>query len=733
LIESIIVPGRTPFDHEQVTISGLKRVNFFFGSNGSGKTTLSRVIEDGAQNQTCDYLKWTDGQRLRTYVYNIDFVNKNFSQSNDVPGVFTIGEEANEVEKSIDELKQEIEKCTNKIAGENKNLAEAKSHLEEINSSLSDICWNLKSELPQSFKHAWKGVGSKKAAFRDKLIGFVNEEATDSEPCALEELQRRAEIVYDDSVQHVNSIGEIAFTPLSSLEKEEILERVIVGSDDVPISKLINSLGNSDWVASGRNYIKGSNICPFCQKPTIDDEFRNDLERFFDESYEADLGELRRISTEYTKTSTVIIRSIESVCNNYAQFIEGDRPHTLFEQLKRLIQHNKSTISKKIETPSLKAGIVDTANVYKELNDELSTVRQKVDKYNDTVENRSSEIAVLDQDIWRYCSAKALPRIENLMESKRNISKKMNGLSEAQQNQKDRLRSLKKQLSEMERRVTNVRETALVINGLLERFGFMNFKLEVMDDERSYRIVRNNGEPAMETLSEGETSFLTFLYFYQLANGSQDPSGASIPRVIVIDDPISSMDSDVLFIVSSLVRRLADDARQGEGLTKQLIVLTHNMTFYKEVTHVQGREGNAKTAYYFIRKKRDCSTVEFCEKSPITSTYEQLWAELFQDECSPLTAQNVARRIVETFFGLMGEPKVDEVILSLQGVDLEVARSFLSWANAGSHILFDDETFVNTLATTENYRRVLETIFKCSNYGEHYNHMLSLIEKRVGD
>ena len=56
------------------------------------------------------------------------------------------------------------------------------------------------------------------------------------------------------------------------------------------------------------------------------------------------------------------------------------------------------------------------------------------------------------------------------------------------------------------------------------------------------------------TLSEGEVTFITFLYFLQWIKGSQNEEDVTQDRVIVIDDPISSLDSNILFVVSSFKR-----------------------------------------------------------------------------------------------------------------------------------------------------------------------------------
>nr|WP_309144711.1 AAA family ATPase [Bacillus sp. EB600] len=84
-------------------------------------------------------------------------------------------------------------------------------------------------------------------------------------------------------------------------------------------------------------------------------------------------------------------------------------------------------------------------------------------------------------------------------------------------------------------------------------------------------------------MSEGEKTFITFLYFYHLIKGSNSTKQITVDKVIVIDDPISSLDSDILFIVSCLIRKLIDEIREDKHTNnKQLIILTHNVFFQKQ-------------------------------------------------------------------------------------------------------------------------------------------------------
>ena len=95
-----------------------------------------------------------------------------------------------------------------------------------------------------------------------------------------------------------------------------------------------------------------------------------------------------------------------------------------------------------------------------------------------------------------------------------------------------------------------------------------------------------------------------------MVQGSISESGDSREKIVVIDDPVSSMDSSALFIVSTLVRKLIEICRNNadnrfptvEGnFIKQIFILTHNAYFHREVT--QGYVDKYEyVSFYLIRK-----------------------------------------------------------------------------------------------------------------------------------
>jgi len=114
MIESIIISGVATFGTTPEQVNELSQFNFFFGSNGTGKTTVSRVIADETEFPGCS-VTWKAGTKLQPLVYNRDFVERNFNQSAELKGVFTLGEKQADTLKKIATTKSEFDALTAKI------------------------------------------------------------------------------------------------------------------------------------------------------------------------------------------------------------------------------------------------------------------------------------------------------------------------------------------------------------------------------------------------------------------------------------------------------------------------------------------------------------------------------------------------------------------------------------------------------------------------------------------
>ena len=260
--------------------------------------------------------------------------------------------------------------------------------------------------------------------------------------------------------------------------------------------------------------------------------------------------------------------------------------------------------------------------------------------------------------------------------------------------------------------------------------GLTIFLSALLQKANHYQIKRPDETLAEQTLSEGEVTFITFLYYLQWIKGSQNEQDVTQDRIIVIDDPISSLDSNVLFIVSTLLKDVINKVLDNDTNIKQVFILTHNVYFHKELSfRGNGKEHNKDTHYWILRKKNDITNIQYYgQENPISSSYELLWKELKEAQNnSCMTIQNVMRRIIENYFKLLGKYNDDNIIKKFDDYESqEICRSLLSWVNDGSHCIPDDLYIERTDDMLERYMTVFKAIFEYTHHIEHYNMMMGI-------
>jgi wobble nucleotide-excising tRNase len=197
-------------------------------------------------------------------------------------------------------------------------------------------------------------------------------------------------------------------------------------------------------------------------------------------------------------------------------------------------------------------------------------------------------------------------------------------------------------------------------------------------------------------------------------------------RVIVFDDPVSSLDSDVLFIVSALIKRVLDEACRGDGFIKQVFVMTHNIYFHKEVSFdpKRGKECRSHETFWIVRKLNDESVVVGHNYNPISTSYELLWQEVRSPDRSKITLQNTLRRILENYFKILGNLDKDVIVELFEGRDQQICGSLFSWVNDGSHSFNDDLYISADDAVIARYLDVFRRIFEVTRHQAHYEMMM---------
>lgn len=748
MIKKIVIKNVASFDDEGVTLDDLKRVNFIYGGNACGKTTISRVLScrDVPHVYPQCNVEW-EGEPLQVVTYNNDFRNNNFREA-DIPGVFTLGH------ASVEAI-EDIERMSKERAGFLKAVETAVAKINARNAEIDDLKSSRQEQL-------WKSVYKKNEEFKQCLKGFLYKNTFETKilevirtglPSPLPEigdLRRRYQFLFagGGTPSKKDIIPESSDLVLSLLEitNDEIWNRRIVGSEDVPIAALIQKLDIADWVHRGQSFLSHeSDVCPFCQKHTIDESFRKQLEGFFDEHYVHDIERISFLRDHYSE----LVKDVSAFYGDLLSKAESDLVGLLDSSLfgatiqlvKDAMASNLEMMEAKVKEPGITITFKDIKPLTANLQRLIDTANDAIRVNNEMVDNLLREKRSLIDDVWSYLGGLAIDEVQSI-ENK--IRGKEGALSQHRKDESSARESyarVDREIKAKESQVTSIQPTITRINNALKKFGFTGFSIQASPtDANKYQIQRKDGSWVENSLSEGEITFITFLYYMQLVKGSNTQSDIISPRVLVIDDPISSLDSNVLFVVSTMIKQLLKEVREPivghNSDIKQVFILTHNVYFHKEVTFINNRQkSRSDTNHWVLYKRGDISAVKsYGTDNPIKGSYELLWKELRerQEEMDNISIQNVMRRIIENYFIVFGGLNGKELIgdnFTEDPEELAIATSFASWYDEGSHDISDDLFVEHPNILTDKYMSVFKRLFYKLGHEAHYNMMMHIEEE----
>jgi wobble nucleotide-excising tRNase len=731
MIESITISDIATFGSTAESLNELSQFNFVFGSNGTGKTTVSRVIADESKFPTCE-VTWKGGTKLQPMVYNYDFIERNFNQSTELKGVFTLGEQNVDTLNKIATDKAAFDDFTKKIDTLKKGLqgddgtGGKQGELASLELALKEKCWAQKQKHDTKLQGAFEGYRGSSEKFKGKILQeWASNTAT---LISLSDLEKKAETVFGPTPTAEQVISAIDAAKLLVHESTPVLKKRVIGKEDVDIAAMIRKLGNSDWVREGRVFYEANeNVCPFCQQSTTE-TFAQSLNEYFDKTFETDSKAIDDLSASYKTDADRLQQQVISVIATPSKFLDVEKLKAKKELLDSRITINIQRIAGKKKEPSQIVELESLSNVLTAIKMLVDAANTLISDHNKMVLNITQERRTLSGQVWKYLLEEELKADLAAYKSTHESLSKAIIAMQAQVSTATRDKAKKfAEIRELEKQTTSTQPTIDGINSLLSSFGFRGFSIAKAPKGNFYKLVRLDGSDAKVTLSEGEKTFVTFLYFYHRLKGSYSESGMTTDRIVVFDDPVSSLDSDILFIVGSLIKGLFDEVRDKIGHIKQVFVLTHNVYFHKEVTFNTSRSRDVamkNETFWVVRKPGLESKVDKHTSNPIKTSYELLWSEVRKADRSNLTIQNTLRRILENYFKFFGGIDPKDVCKKLSGKEQIICNTLLSWVNDGSHYAHDDLYMSIDNTTVDTYLEVFRAIFEKSGHSAHYKMMM---------
>lgn len=561
----------------------LYRYNLVYGFNGSGKTTLSRLFSSLELGKISDHLPTntqfefclSNGENIthnknidrlvnNIAVFNSDYVDENFSwKEGAAKPIFYVGREQNEIGKQLKEQEKNIvytQSNINKYTQLVKRSDEVSREFKLETAKNISIAVNLRTYNARALDkdYAQTKYGKNNLLDEDRFREY-RKLLSQSEPLPIIEnipIKKLSQINLTDFVIEVHkSLGKtVGNLAAANLEKHE---------------EMLN------WVLKGYSYHDKLklNSCIFCQGELSENRKKN-LAYIIDANLDQIIIEVNNGITLVNETKALIQETLNSLPSpndieinhrrKYQEFLGGFNNRA--QQIFKILDTISSLLEKKISAPSV---IIDKdklpdeeacQNIEKQLKADIISIQESFSEHNISSKKFTELKAIASTELKNHFLSENSDRYDQVVRD--HIQDKEN-----LKQYTDELNIITQTIEELKNSIRQHGPAASAINTLIKNY-LLHDNIEIVPSDEGFEVHRNDGVIA-KNLSEGEKTAITFCYFLS----SLQAEGRNIKDlIIVVDDPISSLDTKSLNYVFGLIKAYLTSC-------SQLIILTHNINF----------------------------------------------------------------------------------------------------------------------------------------------------------
>jgi len=633
------------------------RYNLIYGWNGSGKTCFSRVLRsfetsknyyDHPKRQTEFEFKLDNGVSINhndlnafknIRIFNRDFIDESVFGIGGPKPIFFLGKESREDKEKVVAIEKELNGFRQNFDTKKTSLDKAKTNKDR---RLSDKARDVKIALITTKQDHYRnydrsdiesaiGKNSKKLEIPDQLKLPENR---------LTDLNKSIQQTIKAKIDPL-SIPNFDLSELEN-EVEDVLSKTVTSQ---VIEKLQKDEVINKWVEEGLQIHKEKSlkVCAFCDQMIPSDRFK-DLEKHFGTEYQIMIRSVQKLKD--TCTSRKIIIGLPSSSDLYdelvAEYIEEKKKA---EKTIKSVNHRLdvifSVLEKKEQNPFSLPWLEKTIAI--EVNS-LERINKIINKHNQKTGDFENQIDKAKQELELHYIADFLPTYNEMLSDIKKLE--------------DECSDLKGKIEDKENEIKTIRDKlvshhipAQQINDDLQSFlGRNDIQLIATESKEGYKITRN-GEIAKD-LSEGEKTALAIVYFLTKINEEGFDLNNS---VVVIDDPVSSLDSNSIFQAFSFIKESIKEA-------SQIFILTHHFDFFRQVKNWFSYCPKSEQAYFMTvcREESEQRNSSILEIDKLLLDYESEYHFLFSvlykiakeknhDLERIYPVPNIARKFLESF------------------------------------------------------------------------------------
>nr|WRE07241.1 AAA family ATPase [Helicobacter pylori] len=648
---------------DMIEMDEFKHYNIIFGNNGCGKTSLTRAFEllisknkhiekyrtiSTAESPSIEFECKDESYTIepnsnigapsfKVEIYNSDFLHNNAPLNSefglkklDDGTIILEGSVLGEETKEINQLKDcrgKVEKRQKKIKDENdsentlsaKQESEIKKYDKEIEKIRKKMTSNTIKITPDEI-----GINNFYKVSKDKFK-YQEDVLTDLEKDfnklneAMKKFDGLKEMELPKDYQTIKDKLESLFS--FDIDKE-------AGQVSEKIKEHISKVGR-EFIEKGIKLQKEmpDNACPFCTQ-TILNGIIQDYTSYFNKSVE----KFNQCSLEMSGTLKNIldqwnIKEILQAFEQFKPFMEDFSQNK--ESLENALEQIKDSLEELQKEVDKKEGVKNEGK-FQEIDKKLLEIQENIQqcvgetgKILNQKKEQKKKLEKLKTKLKEARIKKAKHDSYDWQKSKEEAERKLSVLNRRHERLNRLLEKIDNKLKELN---DQKRPDIKIINNYLKALNLPKYSLD-----KDYRIVLNsdvleNSEAEM-ILSGGEKTTLAFAYF--LARLKLFYKKENLKNlVVVIDDPISSLDEQRIYNTSDIVAKINQEL-VGEALEKdeeaQVFVLTHNHTFMARLINMVG-----KNARYFQLERHQNQLKIVC-KNKVVGYFDTFYLLLFKE------------------------------------------------------------------------------------------------------
>jgi len=681
------------------------RYNIVYGENGSGKTTLSRLLacleagehpdhpslEYTVESQSGNFKQGTKYTR-RVRVFNSDYVEANIGRfDGPISHILIVGEENKALAAELGSEIVTFNGRNSRIQTLTTEIAKCEGEKGKVFSQVAKTIGAATSGTTQrnyrrpNAEAAYAKLNSAKALSGEELE--IHRATVRQEQLPIIELVACADISNKG-----NELTALDYVRAASSRCTALTQR---SAQAAVIDRLAANPKIAAWVEEGVHIHRSGQHekCEFCdqQLPALRLKALSEHFSAEDQQLKEELDLERDLIGQTTKAL------------NFLSLPDG---HALYSELRPEFEATKSSISVEVtkllaQLSALDHGLAKkltlrTTSYADEFFVDAAPLGAAIDACNAVLKRHNEKTSVFDAARTQAADAleahyllEVQAQVEAFVTDAAKLQAEIDLLRSGGEALPDKrsLEELFQSIATKRAKVASAHEGGEGLTNHLKQFlGRTELKFEAGED--GYRVLRR-GKPA-KRLSEGEKTAIAFLHFLM---GLKDQDFILAEGVVVIDDPISSLDASAIYQAFSFLKNETQTA-------KQLFILTHNFEFLRLLINwFENMHGvpKADRTYSMVL----CSETEKGRSARLTALdklliehateYHYLFKVLYSFKSDGTIlgcyhVPNVARKVLETFLDFH-VPSKKNLYQKLDAVDFDPHKktAILKFANDLSH------------------------------------------------